>query len=155
MTEVDGPIFIFMDFYVPAPVPRLNWIETSLQLSENTILFAMRGMHASVIDKEDQINTWCLGAGVSFIWKLENVGNMTIHWGTPALFFYAWTFRLRQKLYFRSDRKELLSLIKFVKNCNLCNSYNRPVCHVVTEAFSIFKNTAAVDMLLLKFKVEP
>jgi hypothetical protein len=34
---------------------------------------------------------------------------------------------------FRSDRKELISLIKFVENFNL---YNKPECCVVSEAFS-------------------
>jgi hypothetical protein len=35
MREVDGPNFIFIDFNVPALAPRLSWIQTALQLSEN------------------------------------------------------------------------------------------------------------------------
>jgi hypothetical protein len=48
MREV-GPNFIFIDFIVPALGPRLNWIQTALQLSENITLFAIRGIHTSVI----------------------------------------------------------------------------------------------------------
>jgi hypothetical protein len=33
------------------------------------------------------------------------------------------------------------------------SNYLRPECHVVLKAFSISKNTATVDVLLLKFKV--
>jgi hypothetical protein len=31
--------------------------------------------------------------------------------------------------------------------------YSKPRCHAVSKAFSISKNTAAIDMLLMKFKV--
>jgi hypothetical protein len=34
MTKVDGLSLLFIDFYVPALIPRLNSTETSLQLSE-------------------------------------------------------------------------------------------------------------------------
>jgi hypothetical protein len=66
MREVDGPSFIFIDFNVPALTPRLNRIQITLRFSKNITLFAIRGIHSSVIDKEDQINTWCLGR-VSFM----------------------------------------------------------------------------------------
>jgi len=36
---------------------------------------------------------------------------------------------------------------------NLDSSYSKPVCHVVSNAFSIPKKTVAVDTLLLKFRV--
>jgi hypothetical protein len=45
-----------------------------------------------------------------------------------------------------------MSLIKFVDNFNLYNLHSKPRYHV-WKAFSISKNTATVDMLLLKFKV--
>jgi hypothetical protein len=51
------------------------------------------------------------------------------------------------------ERKELMSLIKLVENSNLDNLYTKPRCHVVSKAFSMFKNTAAVDILLLKLRV--
>jgi hypothetical protein len=79
--QVDGSSFIFVDFNFPALASRLNWIETALQLSDN-ITFAICGIHTSVIRKEGQMNTWCLG--VSFIYILLNVGVKTEPWGTPA-----------------------------------------------------------------------
>jgi hypothetical protein len=39
--EVDGLTLIVIDFYVPALTQRTDSIETSLQLSENIILFAV------------------------------------------------------------------------------------------------------------------
>jgi hypothetical protein len=50
-------------------------------------------------------------------------------------------------------RNELRSLIIQVENSNLDNLYNKSGCHVVSEAFPISKNTAAVDILLLKIMV--
>jgi hypothetical protein len=38
---------------------------------------------------------------------------------------------------FRSDGKELIRLIKFVKNFNLCNLHNKPGCHVVSKVVKI------------------
>jgi hypothetical protein len=46
MREVDGPGCIFTDFIVPP-----------LHISEDINLFAMCGMHTSVISKEGQMNT--------------------------------------------------------------------------------------------------
>jgi hypothetical protein len=56
-------------------------------------------------------------------------------------------------LNFLCDRKEVISLINFTENSILANLYSKPVCHVVSKAFSISKNTAAVDILLLKLRV--
>jgi hypothetical protein len=53
----------------------------------------------------------------------------------------------------RCERKELMSLIKLVENSNLDNLYSKPECHVVSKDFSMSKNTAAVDKLLLKLRV--
>jgi hypothetical protein len=52
MRNADGPSLILIDFNVPALTPRLNWIESALQLSENIILFSIRGIYTSVIGKE-------------------------------------------------------------------------------------------------------
>jgi hypothetical protein len=41
MRKVDSLSLIFIDFYVPARIPRLNNTETSLKLSENINLFAI------------------------------------------------------------------------------------------------------------------
>jgi hypothetical protein len=50
MRKVDGVSLI--DFYVPALTPRLNSTETSLQLSENIIIFAVCRIYTGVISKE-------------------------------------------------------------------------------------------------------
>jgi hypothetical protein len=64
LRKVDGLSLIFIDFYVPALTPRLNSTETSLQLSENIILFAVCRLrvYTGVISKETQIDTTCLGS---------------------------------------------------------------------------------------------
>jgi hypothetical protein len=48
MRKVDGLSLIFIDFYVPALTPRVNSTETSLQLSENINLFAVRRIRVQV-----------------------------------------------------------------------------------------------------------
>jgi hypothetical protein len=53
----------------------------------------------------------------------------------------------------RCERKALMSLIKLVENSNLNNLYSKPECHVVSEAFSMTKSTATIDILLLKLRV--
>jgi hypothetical protein len=45
------------------------------------------------------------------------------------------------------------SLIRLLENFNLDYLYSKPRYHVVSEAPSISKNAATVDILLLKFKV--
>jgi hypothetical protein len=52
MRIVNGPSFIFIDFYVPALTPRLNSAETSLQLSENITLSAVCRIYTDVNSKE-------------------------------------------------------------------------------------------------------
>jgi hypothetical protein len=52
MRRVDGLSLIFIDFYVPALIPRLNSTETSLQLSENINLFAVCRMYTGVNNKK-------------------------------------------------------------------------------------------------------
>jgi hypothetical protein len=44
------------------------------------------------------------------------------------------------------------SLTRLVQNCNSDSLYSRPGCHVVSTVFSMSKNTAAVDILLLEFR---
>jgi hypothetical protein len=47
----------------------------------------------------------------------------------------------------------IISLIKLSENSNLGSLYSKPVGHAVSTAFSISKNTAAVDILLSKLRV--
>jgi hypothetical protein len=49
--------------------------------------------------------------------------------------------------------KKLMSFMKLTEKSNFDNLYSKPVCHVVSKAFSISKNVAAVDILLLKLRV--
>jgi hypothetical protein len=58
-----------------------------------------------------------------------------------------------ETLNFLRERKELISLSKLVKNFNSEFLYSKPRFHVLSNAISMSKNTAAVDMLLLKSKV--
>jgi hypothetical protein len=44
-------------------------------------------------------------------------------------------------------------LMKLVGNSNLNNMYSKPECHVISKAFSMSKNTAAVNILLLKLRL--
>jgi hypothetical protein len=46
-----------------------------------------------------------------------------------------------------------MSLIKLVENPNLDKLCGKLECRVVSKAYSISNNTAAVDILLLKLKV--
>jgi hypothetical protein len=50
-------------------------------------------------------------------------------------------------LNFIMDRNELISFMKLAENCNFDNFYSKPGCHVVSKAFSMSENTAAVDIL--------
>jgi hypothetical protein len=43
-------------------------------------------------------------------------------------------------------KKEAISLTRLVENCNSDSLYSRPGCHVVSKAFSMSKNTAAVNI---------
>jgi hypothetical protein len=56
-------------------------------------------------------------------------------------------------LNFLRDKKELIHSIKLAENSNLYNLYSKPVYRVVSKVFSVSKNTAAVDILLLKLRV--
>jgi len=44
-------------------------------------------------------------------------------------------------------------MIKLDEKCNWDRLCSKPGCHVVSNAFSISKKTAAVNIFLLKFRV--
>jgi hypothetical protein len=52
MRKVYGLSLILIEFYVPALTPRLNSIETSLQLTENITFFAVCRTYTGVISRE-------------------------------------------------------------------------------------------------------
>ena len=58
-----------------------------------------------------------------------------------------------ETFYFLSERKDLISLTVVTEKFNYSNLNNKPQWKVVQKAFPIYKNTAAVDKLLLKFNV--
>jgi hypothetical protein len=85
---------------------------------------------------------------------LYKVGDRTEPCGSPACISLAVDISPSiETLNFRRERNELMSLIKLVGNSSSDNLYSKPGCHVVSKAFSISKNTAAVDILLLKLSV--
>jgi hypothetical protein len=49
-------------------------------------------------------------------------------------------------------KKEAIGLTRLVENCNSDSLYSRSGCHVVSKAFWMSQNTAAVYILLLKFR---
>jgi hypothetical protein len=57
-----------------------------------------------------------------------------------------------EALHFLLVRKERISLMKLVENYISDNSFCGPESQVVLKAFSMLKNTAAID-ILLKFSV--
>jgi hypothetical protein len=82
------------------------------------------------------------------------VGGRTEPCDTPACMYLDMEISSSTEiLNFHCERNELISLINLVKNCNFDNLQSKPGCHVVSKAFSVSKNTASVDMLLLKFRV--
>jgi hypothetical protein len=88
--------------------------------------------------------------GALFMCRLYSIGTRTQPWGTPATIFLGIDNSPSSRtLNFLAVRKEAISLMRFVKNSDSYNLYSRPECHVV----SISKNTEAIDILLLKFRV--
>jgi hypothetical protein len=87
--------------------------------------------------------------GASFIYKFYRVGSRT-ECGTPACISRGVDDSpSTTNLKFLLVRNELISFIKFADTCNLDSLYSKPGSHVVSKTFSISKNTAAVDIILL------
>jgi hypothetical protein len=84
---------------------------------------------------------------------MHTTGARTEPWGTAAaISLGVENLPTTKTLNFLSVRKETISLMRLVENYNSDNLCSRPECHVLSEAFSISKNTAAVDIFLLKFR---
>jgi hypothetical protein len=64
MRKVDGLSRIFIEFYVPVLTPRLNSMETSLQLSGYITFFAVCRVYTGTIIKETSIDTRSLGGNI-------------------------------------------------------------------------------------------
>jgi hypothetical protein len=82
------------------------------------------------------------------MYKLYRVGDLKEPCDTPACMYLSVDISPNtETLTFHCERNRLISLIKLVENFNLGNLRSKLGCHIVPKAFSISKNTAAVDML--------
>jgi hypothetical protein len=90
-------------------------------------------------------------AGASFVYRLYSTGARTEPWGTPAYIFLAEKFAVYQDFKFSVSEKRRWGLSKIL--ILTIYTYSRSECYVMSKAFSISKNTAAVDISLLKFRV--
>jgi hypothetical protein len=92
--------------------------------------------------------------GVLFMYRLYRVDTMKEPCGTPESISRGVesSFSIII-LNFILERNELISLTKLGQRCNLDTLYSKPGCRVVSKAFSTSKKTAAVDKLLLMFRV--
>jgi hypothetical protein len=79
---------------------------------------------------------------------LYKVRDKTEPWGTPRISLGVDISPSTETLNLRCERKELMSLIKVDENSILYNLYSKPECYVVSKAFSMSKNTAAVDIIV-------
>jgi hypothetical protein len=91
------------------------------------------------------------------MYKLYSTGVRMEPCGTPATTFLSeesspTTTTTTETLNFLLVKKEAISLTRLVENYNSDSLYSRPGCHVVPKAFSMSKNTAAIDTLLLNFR---
>jgi hypothetical protein len=84
MRKIDGLSLIFINFYVPALIPRLNSTKTSLQLSENINLLTVCRLYTCVMCHEQRDLDKQQMFGVSLIYRLYNVGAKMEACGTPA-----------------------------------------------------------------------
>jgi hypothetical protein len=75
------------------------------------------------------------------MYKLYSTGARTKPCGTPAATFLG---ELPETLNVLLVKKEAIGLMRLIGNCNSDSLYSRPRCHVVSKAFSMSKNTAAV-----------
>jgi hypothetical protein len=143
--KVDGPSLIFIDFYVPALIPRLSSTETSMQFWLSHVCRCHQGRN---LDRHQVF-------GAYLLYILYNVGGRTESYGTPdCIFLSVGISPSTETLNFLWERKEPISLIRLIENFNSNNLYSKPRCHVISkDFFSLTKTITAVDMLLLKFKV--
>jgi hypothetical protein len=92
--------------------------------------------------------------GASFTYKLYSVGDRTETCGTPTFIYLGVDISpSTETLNFLYERNELMSSIRLVENSIVDNLYSKLGCHNVSKAFSVYKNTAAVDILLLELRV--
>jgi hypothetical protein len=89
-------------------------------------------------------------------YRLYNVGDRPESCGNPGHISVGIDISpLTETLNFLWERKELTSFtsIRLIGSFNSNNLCSKLMCRVVSKAFSVSKNTGAVDTILLKFKV--
>jgi hypothetical protein len=132
---------------------------TSLHWGHNavcreTIFMLLWHVYTRTVIVHEQNKTSSKCHGVSLLYRLYNTGAGTKPWGTHAAnSLEVKNLHCTKTLNFLLVRQEEIGLMTLVKNCNSDSLYNRPECHTVSKAFSMFKNSAATDKLLLKLKV--
>jgi hypothetical protein len=90
-------------------------------------------------------------ARISFIYKLYRLGARMEPCSTPDFISRGVGISPSiETLRILCERNELVSLMMLAERHNSESLYNTIVCQVVSKAFSMSENTAAVDMLLLK-----
>jgi hypothetical protein len=88
------------------------------------------------------------------MYKLYSVMDKTETCDTPALTSLGvYILPSTETLNFHSERNLLINLIRFLENSIVDNLYNKSGFHKVSKAFSMSRNTVAVDILLLKLRV--
>lgn len=149
MGEMGGLCHIFIDFYFPVLTPQHHWSASAF--CKHNPLCSLYSIYMSSVERGRWIPAlW----GASVLYKLCRIGDRVESCGTPVcITLVADILPSTKTLNFLFEWKELISLIKLVKKCNFYNLYSKLGFHVVSEAFWISKNTAAVDILLFKFRV--
>jgi hypothetical protein len=143
-----------MGLHVPALAPRIYFSEAALQFTENTKFILLCRVNTGTVREQSKISCSCRG-GIVYVWTVKYWAR-TKPWGTPIAIAMATGVAnspATMTSNFLSLRKKAISLTRLVENSHSDNLCSRPQCHVVSKAFSISKNTAAVDILLLKFGV--
>jgi hypothetical protein len=92
--------------------------------------------------------------GASFVYILKRIGDRTEPCGTSGCISLGVDISSPTKTpNFRCEIKEPISLMKLVENSKFDNLCSKPECHVVSKAFLMSKNTAALVSLLFKLRV--
>jgi hypothetical protein len=136
----DGLSLLFYEFYVPALILQLQGSEVALQLSESITFFSICCIYIYICPYHQQ-----RGLGGRLEYQLYRVGTSKGTCGTSCI--SPSTVTLNVLL----GRNELTSLIIPDEKYNLDSSCNKTWCQVTSKAFSISKNTTAIDKLILKF----
>jgi hypothetical protein len=154
VSKTEVLILIFIGFYVPALTTRPICSETSLQLSENITLFSLSHIYRCH-QQRDLERHRVFGVYHLDICTRCIVCDKTEHCGISAcMSLGVYISPSTETLNFLWENIALICFIRLIEKLYSYSLYSKQTCHVLWNAFSISKNTAAVDILLLKFKVK-